>query len=203
VGSRVIAGTYNDNVPFDSAESYWLKQFLWVNGGKYTNRNAVVKAYIADLDHDGAPAPPGTTVRFERFKAVHNGDEKIFNTAAVRTRDPGAARKAVEEVNVFPNPYYGFNAAEVDRFSHFVTFSHLPEVAVIRIFNLGGELVRTIEKQDGTQFAAWDLNNHNGLPVAGGIYLAHIGMRDGAGVDLGSKVLKLMIVPEKQSVQLR
>jgi len=43
------------------------------------------------------------------------------------------------------------------------------------------------------------LNNENGLPVAGGLYLAHLEMKDAAGRGLGEKVLKLMIVPEDQS----
>ena len=203
VGTGSIAGTYDDNIPWDPVEGPRVRGFLWVNGGTYSVKNAVWKVYIADLDHDGVPAPPGTVVRFERFKFVRNGDEKVFSPASVRTTDAAAARRAVGEVNVFPNPYYGFNTAEVDRLSHFITFSHLPRHAVIRIFNLGGDLIRTIQKQDETQFATWDLNNHNGLPVGGGLYLAHIEMKDASGLDLGSKTLKLMVVPEKQSIQLR
>lgn len=203
VGLGSIAGTYDDNIPWDPVEGPKVRGFLWVNGTTYSIKNAVWKVYFADLDGDGAAAPPGTVVRFERFKFVRDGDEKLFTPASVSTTDREAALRAVEAVNVFPNPYYGFNAAEVDRFTHFVTFSHLPAKAVIRIFNLAGELVRVVEKDDASQFAAWDLNNHNGLPVGGGLYLAHIEMRDAAGADLGSKTLRLMIVPEKQSLQLR
>ncbi len=203
LGTGSIAGTYNDNVQADSTENVRTRGFLWVNGGTYSIKNAVWKVYIADLDHDGEAAPIGTTIRFERFKFIRNGDEKIFIPSAVATSDYAAAKLAVEEVNVFPNPYYGFNAAEVDRFSHFVTFSHLPRTAVIRIVNLAGDVVRTIAKDDDSQFATWDLNNHNGLPVGGGLYLALIEMKDGAGRDLGNRTLKLMVVPEKQSIQLR
>ena len=203
LGTGSIAGTYNDNVQADSAENVRTRGFLWVNGGTYSIKNAIWKAYIADLDHDGEAAPAGTTIRFERYKFIRNGDEKIFIPSAVITSDYPAAKKAVEEVNVFPNPYYGFNAAEVARFSHFVTFSHLPRVAFIRIVNLAGDLIRTLVKDDDTQFATWDLNNHNGLPVGGGLFLAAIEMKDAAGRDLGTKTLKLMIVPEKQSIQLR
>jgi len=203
LGTGSIAGTYDDNLQLDSAKNVQTRGYLWVNGSYYSAKHAIYKVYIADLDHDGEAAPRGTTIRFERFKFIRNGDEKIFIPSPVLAADYDAARSAVEAVNVFPNPYYGYNSAEVDRFSHFITFSHLPRRAVIRILNLAGDLIRTIEKDDETQFATWDLNNHNGLPVGGGLYIAGIEMRDAAGRDLGSKTLKLMIVPEKQSIQLR
>ncbi len=203
LGTGSIAGTYNDNIPWEPVEGPRVKGFLWVNGGTYSVKNAVWKVYFVDLDLDDVPAPPGTVVRFERYKLVRNGDEKVFTPASVSTNDVSAARQAVEKVNVFPNPYYGFNSAETDRFEHYITFSHLPVRAVIRIFNLGGDLVRTIEKDDASQFTTWDLNNHNGLPVGGGLFVAHIEMKDETGVDLGSKTLKLMIVPEQQTLQLR
>jgi hypothetical protein len=203
LGTGSIAGSYRDDIQSDSAENALVRIFLWVNGRSNTVRSSVWKAYIADLDHDGAPAPLGTTIRFERYKFIRDGDEKIFIPSAVATGDYAAAKEAVAAVNVFPNPYYGFNAAEVDRFSHFMTFSHLPASAVIRIVNLAGDVVRILSKDDGSQFATWDLNNHNGLPVGGGLYLAMIEMKDAAGRDLGTTTLKLMIVPEKQSIRLR
>ena len=126
VGSGSIAGRYDDNIPWDPVEGPRVKGVLWVNGPTYSVKNAVYKVDCADLDLDGEAAQPGTVVRFARYKFVRNRDEKIFTPAPVRTSDPDAARQAVKAVNVFPNPYYGFNASEVDRFSHFVTFSHLP-----------------------------------------------------------------------------
>jgi hypothetical protein len=203
LGSGSIAGTYDDNIPYDPVEGPRVRGFLWINGTSYTSKNAVWKVYIVDLDLDGEPAPAGTIVRFERYKLIRNGDEKIFIPDSVRTTDRDAALRAVDSVNVFPNPYYGFSTSEVDRFTHFITFNHLSARAVIRIFNLAGEIVRVVEKDDDTQFATWDLNNHNGLPVGGGLYVAHIELRDAAGADLGTKTLRIMIVPEQQTLQLR
>ncbi len=105
----------------------------------------------------------------------------------------------MDHINVFPNPYYGYNRAEISSTQKFVTFNHLPQVATIRIFNLAGDIVRVIRKDDNTQFATWDLNNETGLQAAGGIYLAHIVLQDKSGADLGTKILKLMIVPENQA----
>jgi hypothetical protein len=196
-----IAGQYDDSITTRPVDAPRVKGFLWINGRTNTAKNAVWKAYIADLDEDGVAAPEGTVIRFERFKAVRNKDEKLIFPSAVRSSDLEAARAAVARVSVFPNPYYGLNRAELDRFNRFVTFNHLPQRATIRIFNLAGEMIRVIQKDDPSQFATWDLNNQNGLRVGAGVFLAHIGMEDASGASLGETTLKLLIVPEKQFLQ--
>ncbi|MCW8813025.1 MAG: T9SS type A sorting domain-containing protein, partial [Chlorobium sp.] len=104
------------------------------------------------------------------------------------------AKSQVSDINVFPNPYYGVNSEEVNKYNRFVTFTHLPEKANIKIFNLAGVLVRSIEKDDADQYQRWDLANQNGLPVASGLYIAYIDMPD-----LGStKILKVAIIQEEQ-----
>jgi len=97
-------------------------------------------------------------------------------------------------IGVFPNPYFAFNAAETNRFVRFVTFNHLPQKATIRIFNLAGQLVRTIQKDDPSQFLRWDLNNQDNFPVASGIYIVHVDMPD-LGI---AKVLKVAIIQEQE-----
>ena len=100
-------------------------------------------------------------------------------------------------INLFPNPYYGVNTAETSPYSHFVTFSHLPPKATIRIYDLSGSMVRKIEKDDPDQFLRWDLTNTNELPVASGLYIAHIDLPDLKK----EKVLKFAIVQEQQFLQ--
>ena len=101
----------------------------------------------------------------------------------------------VQRINVVPNPYYGVNSEEINKYNRFVTFTHLPKVAVIRIFNLGGILVRVIRKESDSQFERWDLANDSGLPVGSGLYIAHIEMPELNGE---VKILKLAIVQEQQ-----
>ncbi len=197
-GSQFIGGQYYDDVT-TRPDGVYIRGFLWVNGQAHSEKVAVRSTFIADLDGDGIAAPSGTTIRFERYKEVRNGDSKLFLPAAVDTDNVAAAQREVDRVNVFPNPYYGMNRAEINRLQHFVTFNHLPWQATIRIFNIAGILVKTITKEDDSQFATWDLNNENGLQAGGGLYLAYIEMKDRSGADLGSKVLKLMIVPMDQS----
>ena len=103
------------------------------------------------------------------------------------------AKQDVNKINVFPNPYYGVNHQELNKYSRFVTFNHLPSSAVIRIFNLAGILVKTIN-HSGSQFESWDLTNESSLPVASGLYIAYIDMPDVGA----TKILKIAIIQEQQ-----
>ncbi len=105
---------------------------------------------------------------------------------------------SADRVGVFPNPYYAFNAAETNRFSRFVTFNNLPPVAKIRIFNLAGQLVRTMDKNDASQFMRWNLSNQANFPVASGMYIAHIEMTLPADGSTLTKVLKLAVIQEQE-----
>ena len=191
---------YDDSAVYRSNATL-LKTFFWTVARLKSRYNVVWKAYIADVDNDGRATPPNTIIRFERYHQVNNGDVKLFIPQSVRTNDFNAAMHEVEKINVFPNPYYGMNRAELDRLHRFVTFNHLPYSAVIRIFTLGGDLVKTLRKENDSQFAQWDITNESGLPVAGGLYLAYLQLSDISGRALGEKSLKLMIVPEKQSLE--
>jgi len=126
------------------------------------------------------------------------GDKYTFKTAGPSSSPEVAKQDAAKLINCFPNPYNGVNKFEQTQFNRFVTFSHLPDKAIIRIFNLGGVLVRTLTKginDDNTaQFLRWNLQNDVGLPVASGIYIAHIECPD-LGV---TKDLKLAIIQEQQ-----
>lgn len=122
-------------------------------------------------------------------------DTWTFTAPDAQTYDEELAKDDIaNELNVFPNPYYGVNSQELNKYQRFVTFSHLPQNATIRIFNLAGQLVRSIEKDNEDQYQRWDLLNHTGLPVASGLYIAYVDMPD-----LGTtKVLKLAVIQEQQ-----
>jgi hypothetical protein len=125
-------------------------------------------------------------------------DKFTFNTRAL-AYNKTQAKSDVNLINVFPNPYYGSQYRETARDDHYVTFSHLPKTATIRLFDLSGVLVRTIHHLPGSgQFEKWNLQNDSGYPVASGIYIAYIDMPD-----LGAtKILKLAIVQEQQILQV-
>ncbi len=100
------------------------------------------------------------------------------------------AQQDVKQINVYPNPYYGIFSNASATSDQFVTFSHLPQQAVIRIFSLAGVLVKTIIKDDQSSLLRWHLKNEKGRLVGSGLYIVHIDMPE-----LGlRKILKLAIV---------
>jgi hypothetical protein len=130
-------------------------------------------------------------------------DVYTFKTAGFEaTATPVDAKAAAQQVNIFPNPYFGQNRAEINPVDRFVSITHLPgNGATIRIFTLSGAIIKTIDDQDrseqgtlGTQTALWNLRNDDDVPVASGMYIIHVDMGS-----LGQKVLKVAVfMPEER-----
>tara|TARA_B000000557_G_scaffold174426_1_gene141975 strand:- start:2052 stop:5867 length:3816 start_codon:yes stop_codon:yes gene_type:complete len=100
-------------------------------------------------------------------------------------------------ITAWPNPYYGAMKEETNQYDQRVMFSNLPSAGetVVRIFSVDGTLVRLLKHNDtGSQHMTWDLNNEYGLPVASGMYFAHVSTRG------EEKVLKLAIVQPEMRI---
>ncbi|MCD6116402.1 T9SS type A sorting domain-containing protein [bacterium] len=156
-----------------------------------------ITATLFTMYLDNATLPIGNKVWFITNKPNTANDVFSFTTEGVNfSKD--AAQADVEKINVYPNPYYGINPRETTNVDKFVSFNHLPQKATIYIFNLAGQLVNTIEKDDPSQFCRWNLRNHNDLPVASGIYIIRINMPEIGKV----KVLKLSLVQQQQFIEI-
>jgi hypothetical protein len=103
-----------------------------------------------------------------------------------------------KEINVWPNPYFAYNPEERTPLERQVTFTHLPEdgTTTIRVFNLAGELVRKMVHNDGTQYEVWNLTNNFNIPVASGMYIAHIETAS------GDKLLKIAVVQPEERIDV-
>lgn len=123
---------------------------------------------------------------------IKNGDEFTFETPKTILNDDKLAKIEVEKINVFPNPYYGVQDQEVNQYGKFVTFNHLPKKASIKIFNLAGHLITTLEKNDISQFMRWNLTNGSNFWVPSGLYLVYIEMSELNK----TKILKLAVIME-------
>lgn len=130
---------------------------------------------------------------------VNTIQDSFTFTAPENTSSSELVKTDIKKINVFPNPYYGYQYRETSRDDHYVTFSHLPPKATLRIFDLSGVLVRTINHVASSgQFDFWDLQNENGYPVASGVYVVYIDMPD-----LGAtKILKLAVIQEQQILKV-
>ena len=94
-------------------------------------------------------------------------------------------------INVVPNPYRGMNAQETAVRERLIKFTHLPEVCTIRIFNIAGELIATLNHGSQSSIVSeepWNLRSSENLEVAPGLYLYHVDS------SLGMKQGKLVII---------
>ncbi len=176
-----------------------LRRVVFVNwnGGSVSDAS-----YPANLNQ----ALPETGTIFQIITTKPNTVEDKFTfTTAAPTVTAESQKASANDIGVYPNPYYAFNPAETNSLNRFVTFNNLPPNAKIRIFNLAGQLVRTIDKTEAgnsSQFQRWDLLNTSGLPVATGMYIAYIEATLPATGQAVSKVVKFAVIQEQEVLQV-
>ncbi len=180
----------SDNALLTSANITW-------GGGTGEFHYPFITATLMTMYAGGATLPIGNKIMFITNKPNTMSDVYTFNTSPV-AYSAEQAKVDVEKINVFPNPYYGSHQNELSLQGRFVTFNHLPQKATIKIFDLNGGFVETLEKDSDSQYFEWNLQNHNGLPVASGIYIIHIDMPALSK----SKILKLALVREREFIQV-
>ncbi len=87
----------------------------------------------------------------------------------------------LDDINIVPNPYYGFSQYEQTALENYVRIVNLPAKCTISIYTVNGTLIRTLTKGDAaTSYVQWDLKNHANIPIAGGVYIIHV-KADGIG----------------------
>ncbi len=127
-----------------------------------------------------------------------NSDADVFSfSSAVLGEELSVQQRkdVLESARVVPNPYFAYSSYESSYDTPVIKFTHIDQVATIRIFNLAGQLVKTIKKNGERNEVSWDLRNEAGLKVSSGMYIAHIEV---PGV--GNKVLKFGIVQREERI---
>ena len=122
--------------------------------------------------------------------------------------DAVGVSEALRQINIVPNPYYGFADYEVSQFTTTVKITNLPAKCVVTIYSLDGKFIRqyrrdetgsiprgnnrAVERQQIAPALEWDLKNAKGIPIGSGVYLVHID----AG-ELGQRTIKWFGVNRK------
>jgi len=156
------------------------------------NLDTVYGFWPYTVDSVTAPVRAGDKVAFATSKRSPN-DFYTFTTAPANTFNTALAKTELDRVLAVPNPYFNHSSYELNQFNRQVKFTHLPVSCKVRIFNLAGDLVRTMDKNDGSSMLTWDLNTDRGLPVGSGVYIFHV---DAPGI--GTHVGKVVIFMEKE-----
>lgn len=154
-------------------EAYLVAQFVAVDSIQQAN----------EMTLDITPYYPNSNVDEYR---VHTEDVQPLVTDAER-------KDQLEMVNVVPNPYWAYSAYETSYDTPVIKFTHLPNEVTIRIFNLAGQLIKTLSKNDVTNELTWNLRNESNLRVASGMYLAHV-----EAPEIGEKILKFAIIQREE-----
>ena len=89
--------------------------------------------------------------------------------------DKSYKNEILDNISVVPNPYYSYSTYEtLSQLETKVRFINVPGNSVISIYTVDGTLVRRLgPTPENTTTYDWDLHNHNGIPIAGGMYLIH------------------------------
>jgi hypothetical protein len=115
-----------------------------------------------------------------------------FTTEAPTFDNVAMGKEALKDVKVVPNPYFAKSAYELDQFNRVLKFTNLPATCTIRVFNLAGDLVNTIEKDDDEPYYDWNLTNSVGIPISSGIYIWYLES------DFGDTYGKMAIFTEEE-----
>jgi hypothetical protein len=121
-------------------------------------------------------------------------DTYTIETAESMATSGDELNAQLEAVNVFPNPYFGQNPEERNQLNRFVYFTNLGVgKTTIRVFTISGDLIRVIEKEIDSENSAdrraqWDLRNSFNIPVASGMYIAHLSLEDENGSSIGKRL---------------
>ncbi|MBI2620314.1 MAG: T9SS type A sorting domain-containing protein, partial [Ignavibacteriales bacterium] len=132
--------------------------------------------------HSGPDGPPIVEGGISLLVSGSQTSDDVYSYSLPQLDSSLTVQKiSAGRVGVFPNPA----TAE-----SYVTFNNLPKKVIIAIYNLAGHLVRTLRKDDPSQFLQWNLTNEHNRQVGSGMYICLVEMPE---LD-ETKILKLAVI---------
>ena len=153
---------------------------------RYDSRSPRLFRYRVSFSAGGnSTAPsPGDVLRISVSRPFATGDFFQFSLKP-SSIDTDIARSLLDRIAVVPNPYVGASSYEPrsqieGRGERRVQFINLPRQCTIKIFNIRGELIKTLEHDgfitDGAEF--WNLRTEDEQDVSFGVYIFHVDAPD-------------------------
>ncbi len=149
------------NWPYDETEDVfataaWPTNFSWLFGF-----DAAYNPQIGDV----------FTIEGARLNGPD--DKFAFKVDGINEVD---AQANMKDIRVVPNPYFArySGMVETSEGESILEFQKIPGECTIRIYTLVGDLIYTINHNDGTGTARWDLQSNEQRLIASGMYLYHI-----------------------------
>jgi hypothetical protein len=180
------------------ADPYWRpgKELAFLTPARFNPpRNAVMLSVFFDTAAAGQTVLPahGNIYEVKTSKPFARGDQFLFTTKAAKY-EPGRKDALLNKIYVVPNPYVAYSYTESPgttssrRGVNDLQFRNLPPKCTIRIYTITGELVDTIEKDDNTSFARWNVLSFEAHRLAYGVYIYHVEV-PGVGEKIGRLAL--------------
>ncbi|MBI1796571.1 MAG: T9SS type A sorting domain-containing protein [Candidatus Eisenbacteria bacterium] len=185
---RQFLDIFSDSYSGASADPAYAGDWLSIGA----TQNGLYGFWPVTTDSINAPVHVGDKVVFATSKRGPN-DYFTFSSTPANRFNAALAKNELALVKAVPNPYFAHSSYELNQFIRVLKFTHLPAQCTIRLFNLAGELVRTITKNDASSEAIWDLQSSRGLPVGSGIYVFHVD-----APNVGTKIGKVVVFMEKE-----
>ncbi|MCQ2262091.1 MAG: hypothetical protein MJZ42_02930 [Bacteroidales bacterium] len=168
-------GYASDGIPCDAVVEINVN----VPYGRFMGSNGTsVQDCGMDLNNNNHP----------RYMFELSGDMVTLTNQAISGNVTDSIKDAIlNAINVVPNPYYSYSSYEtLSQLETKVRFVNLPANSVISIYTVDGTLVRRLgPTPSNTSTLDWDLHNHTGIPIAGGMYLVHVNVPN-----IGERVIK-------------
>ena len=190
-GPGVFSVSYDPTKPGGSKSDFIV--FLEKN-----STDSLVITWGFSMTYDSTKTLPttGDTAKIALRKLFQATDVFEFSTQAQKV-DVVEAKTDLDKIKVVPNPYIAAatweprNPYNTGRGSRSIHFNHLPQVCTIRIYNVAGDLVTTLDHNspmlDGTE--EWNLLTRDNLTVAYGVYIFQV---DAPGI--GTKIGKFALI---------
>ena len=157
----------------------------------------VIPTYLAG-GYDMSDGIPPTEVKFrvrvaKAYTSYETGDTRNndlpfyeFDASEIAPKISNEiGRKNLDLVNIVPNPYRGYSEYENSPIDSRVKITNLPPTCTIRVYDMAGNLIRTVDKADENTYYEWDLKNNSNVPIASGLYLIHV-----KAPGLGEKIVR-------------
>ncbi len=185
-----------------TGENFWESLYAYIPTDPYqeplpdmSGTSSATAHKIGNIAFSGEVPEEGTVIRVNTWKPLGDGDVFEGIIEAASTNNNAAAKDNIKQISVFPNPYFGANSLERDKYQRFMRFTNLPNKVTVRIYSLSGVFIKRIDKADNSQYLDWDLRNKDGLPIASGMYIAYLDLPG-----IGTKIMKLAVIMETQFI---
>ena len=182
-------------------DAMWVSIPLLAQGHSLFESDVKVRLRVAKSYQFGYSTTSSTvpTTVIDTTATAINGNLPVydFNTSDIGTitNSGDAAQKALDLINIVPNPYYAYSGYETATSQTKVKITNIPEKCTISIYSLNGTLIRTFNVDQpstakntmgiAVTSVEWDLNNQVRIPIASGLYLIHVDVPN-----VGSRTLK-------------